>query len=234
MTALEIVMVSVASILVLAIIVYIGVNVYISRFKINKVRSYREIDSLNGKKSIVFLGDSLTDFYPIHEFINCDKIANRGIGGDTTKNVMNRLEEVIKLSPKLVFLQIGINDMIYRRVKCEVVAERIMKIANDLREKGIKVYVISLYPINRRKMALSWLLCRHASNKKVIAVNKLLLEKCNKEGIPYIDMHSELVDKKGNLRSTFTTEGLHISTKGYKKVTIVLKKYLEEELKCIL
>ena len=233
MTALEIVMVAVASILVLAIIVYIGVNIYISRFKINKVRSFREIDSLNGKKSIVFLGDSLTDFYPIHEFINCDKIANRGIGGDTTKNVMNRLEEIIKLSPKLVFLQIGINDMIYKRVKSEVVAERIMKIANDLREKGIKVYIISLYPINKRKMAFSWFMCRHATNKRVLSVNKLLVEKCEKDNIPYIDMHSELVDKKGNLRTTFTTEGLHISTKGYKKITLVLKKYLEEELRCL-
>ncbi|MGA2029293.1 MAG: GDSL-type esterase/lipase family protein [Verrucomicrobiota bacterium] len=63
--------------------------------------------------SVVFLGDSITQGWNslAHDFPNM-KVANRGIGGDTTRGVLYRLEaDVLALKPKAIVLLIGTNDL---------------------------------------------------------------------------------------------------------------------------
>ena len=61
---------------------------------------------------IVFVGDSITDFFRLNEFFHGVYIINRGIGGDTTDGVLKRLSEsVFDLSPSKVFILIGTNDI---------------------------------------------------------------------------------------------------------------------------
>jgi lysophospholipase L1-like esterase len=67
--------------------------------------------------SIVFLGDSITDFFRVNEFFPGVYVINRGISGDTTDGVLNRLaESVYELSPSKIFLMIGTNDLGNRAV----------------------------------------------------------------------------------------------------------------------
>src|SRR5438105_5617872 len=61
--------------------------------------------------SIVMLGDSLTEGAPWRELTGCADLVNRGIGGDTTSGVLARLDEVLKLKPRAIFLMIGVNDI---------------------------------------------------------------------------------------------------------------------------
>ncbi len=63
--------------------------------------------------AVVFLGDSITQGWNslAHDFPNM-KVANRGIGGDTTRGVLYRLDaDVLALKPKAIVLLIGTNDL---------------------------------------------------------------------------------------------------------------------------
>src|ERR1700730_1769722 len=57
--------------------------------------------------SIVMLGDSHTEGAPWRELTGCPNLVNRGIGGDTTAKLLARLDDVLKLKPRAVFLMIG-------------------------------------------------------------------------------------------------------------------------------
>ena len=65
----------------------------------------------NGKKEIVFLGNSITEQGRWSEIFNNKHIVNRGIGGDRTDGVLFRLTEVISSKPQKIFF----NDRDKRR-----------------------------------------------------------------------------------------------------------------------
>ena len=69
--------------------------------------------SAQDKGAVVFLGDSITQGWNSLKSDFPDlKIANRGIGGDTTRGVWFRLQEdVLDLDPQAVVLLIGTNDL---------------------------------------------------------------------------------------------------------------------------
>ena len=54
---------------------------------------------LNGMPDIVMLGDSLTEWGNWHELVPEFRVINRGIAGDTSSGVLDRLEEVIARRP---------------------------------------------------------------------------------------------------------------------------------------
>src|SRR5207244_10058498 len=60
-----------------------------------------------GDADVVMLGDSITEGMDWRELFPDVRILNRGIAGDTSAGVLNRLDEVIARHPKMVFLMIG-------------------------------------------------------------------------------------------------------------------------------
>ena len=62
-------------------------------------------------RSIIFIGDSITDGCEWSELLQNPNIKNRGIGSDTTYGVLKRLDNIIQSEPEKVFLMIGINDL---------------------------------------------------------------------------------------------------------------------------
>ncbi len=227
MTVLEIVMVSLLSVIIFCIILVLIVMFYFRKYTANKAADFKFLDSFVPKNPVIFLGDSLTDFYPLTEFMPYGDILNRGIAGDKTSDVEKRLDEILNLKPFAVFLQIGINDFIYQaKLTPEVLVSRVMKIANRLKEVSTKVYVLSLYPVNRKKVKINFVSIRHANNKKINAANTLLKESCRKEGFEFINIHDFLTDEEGNLKKEYTIEGLHISVQGYGVITEILLPYV--------
>src|SRR5215207_538395 len=69
------------------------------------------IRDLRGSADIVMLGDSLTEWGNWHQLVPEYRIINRGISGDTSSGVLDRLQEVIDRRPKIVFVMVGTNDI---------------------------------------------------------------------------------------------------------------------------
>ena len=181
--------------------------------------------------NFVFLGDSITEYYPLQELFDGLPVVNSGVAGYTTEDILNVLDTKVPIyNPTKVFILIGTNDLKYGKSNEEIV-NNIKTIVERILEKRpeTKIYIESIYPINntdneqieKEKVGIR-------ANENIQLINKELKKYCKDNNYVYIDMYSELVDKDGNLDLKYTTEGLHISDLGYLKITKVLYEYLND------
>lgn len=214
--------------LLIVIIIVMWILRYIDDTSENKREIYTLLNKQARPNSIVFLGDSLTDFYRIDEFFKKKYIYNRGIAANTTDDVLNRLHDnVINIEPRKLFLQIGTNDL-GKKKSCEYVISNIKKIIDDLKESlpNIDINIISLYPVNAKAMITSKISVGHRKNSDIIKINTELQKLCEEMDLTYIDVHSSLVDDDGLLKKEYTVEGLHITLLGYIEITKVLTPFV--------
>lgn len=188
----------------------------------DKTALFKEIP--NSEKSIVFLGDSLTDYCQWNEFLQDPRIKNRGIAGDTTYGVLHRLDEIIAMKPDEIFLLIGTNDLGEGRSIGDIVIdyEEILKRCTE-KLPGTKVYVQNIPPINLKLSSYI------ESNEKIIALNQEIKKIAAHYNVKYLDLYSVLVGKNGELASDYTTDGLHFNSKGYERWKGMLIEYLHAD-----
>lgn len=225
MSALEIVMVSVVSVLIFSIALYFIILKLFKKLTSDKANDFKILNQHARTEKIVFLGDSLTDFFPVNDFFPDVEIYNRGIAGDNTSDVMRRLDGITELKPQKLFLLIGINDFHRRKIRPEEMVERIMKIVEALSDIP-NIYIISWYPLNKTFLRFTWVFRNKANNAIIRKINRLLEEKANALGYPFINVYDELIDENDNLKREYTLDGIHLSTKGYEQVVRKLKPYI--------
>lgn len=231
MSALEIVLTALSGALVCAVVMAFVIIGIVTKALTKKVVDYEVLNEYAPENPIVFLGDSLTDLYPLHEFIHDDRILNRGISNETTFDIKRRLKDVTGLNPSRVIMLCGINDFLRLKGKQKprVVAERIISIAEQLKETCHDVRVVSLYPVYKKKTKLTPFYLRKVTNELILTTNIILKKLCDEKGFEYLDVHSLLVDTTGNLKPEYTVEGLHLNLNGYKAVTPFYKLQVEEK-----
>lgn len=96
---------------------------------------------------VIMLGDSLTEQNLWVESLRC-VVSNRGISGDTSQDILNRLDEVIAEKPKIVFLQIGIND--YLKDQSAMLPKNIVSIIRKLEAAKITVYWVPIFAVGNK------------------------------------------------------------------------------------
>ncbi len=167
----------------------------------------------------VLLGDSITDFFTWYElFYDYSKtsgqaVYNRGIGGDTTDRLLERLQEnVLSINPKNIVLLIGTND-IGRGLPLSLTLQNVEQIIKTTKSKCPDVNFIleAVYPINE-KMRDKF---EKRKNKKIDEMNKEYVKLCKKYDCIWLDFTDELKDETGNLKCEYTYDGLHVNTKAY-------------------
>lgn len=185
---------------------------------------------ISKNENFVFLGDSITDWYPIEELYEDMPIVNSGKAGYKTQDILEEMDELVyQYNPTKVVILIGTNDL-NNDVPEDKMLENIEKIIKDIKKnrKKAKLYVQSIYPINNsdnNKINKDTVGVR--TNETIQRVNKQIKKICKQQNVTYIDMYSELVDNEGNLILKYTKDGLHISELGYLKITRILLSYLE-------
>ena len=153
---------------------------------------------------IIMLGDSLTARGEWKALFELDSVMNLGIDGETTKDIANRIDTVLSIHPKFVFIMAGINDMNYS-ISVDDIFDNYKFIIDALLAHGIKVIVqATLYTTMK------------AMNKKVTQLNIRLHAYCEAHHIEYVDMNPNFMDDAGLLREDLTTDGLHLSQLAYK------------------
>lgn len=183
------------------------------------------------KQNFVFLGDSITDWYPFEELYEDMPIVNSGVAGYKTEDVLKNLKSMVyDYNPTKVFILIGTNDLNDKNITEETTYENIKKIILNIKENRpeAKIYLQSIYPINNTnndKIIKDTIGIR--KNKNIISLNNKLEDYCNKNDVTYINMYDNLLDEDKNLKIKYTEDGLHLSGLGYIKVTRILLPYLE-------
>lgn len=156
------------------------------------------------------LGDSLTAGWRWGESFPGLKIRNMGISGDTCAGVWGRLDEVVRLDPAAVFLQIGINDFLRGASDDEILTGhlRIWEEVGDRLDRT-SLFVVSLFPY--LEAALPYL----PPNPDIRAINRLLENRAKEWSLTFIDVFPFLADEDGQLRLEYTTDGLHLTAAAY-------------------
>lgn len=78
-----------------------------------QLKRYRDADAVlkppaAGENRVVFFGDSITDIWKLDEYFPGKPYINRGIGGQTTPQMLVRFrQDVIDLQPKVVIILAG-------------------------------------------------------------------------------------------------------------------------------
>ena len=195
--------------------------------KKTKIEMYNEMNVTATKGITVFYGDSLTEFYDTSSAFHFPS-HNRGISGDTTQGMIERIEgNLLSLKPSRVVFLGGTNDL-NRGVMPEQIAENIGIIVEKIRADlpDCEIFVQSLYPVNPYTSPVYLNSVADRKNEDIQKVNALLAPLCDSLGCTYIDVHDALADEKGNLRKDLTMDGLHVNESGYAIVTKTLWEYL--------
>ncbi len=189
-----------------------------------KVKAFKVQNQFVKKGGVVFVGDSITQDYPIHDFFPSLHAYNRGIGGDTTMGLVKRLDEsIFDLEPKMIVLQIGTNDFGVLSETPEDVAQRIQDMIKAVHERlpKTKILLVSVYPINE---TLGQRQSGNRNNTNINILNQLIKET---SGVTYVDVHQELLDADGRLKVALTYDGLHLNAEGYAVVTDCLNPLID-------
>ena len=174
------------------------------------------------KNQTVLLGDSITDFFNWYElFYDFSKnsgqaVYNRGISGDTTDRLLERLyENVLNIEPKNIVLLIGTND-IGRGLPLSMSVENVSKIIEESKKvcPDINFILQAVYPINRGMRDKF----EKRSNKKIDLMNKEFIKLSEKYNCIWVDITDKLKDETENLKKEYTFDGLHLKVNAYKIV----------------
>ena len=117
-----------------------------------KCESFEVPNANLSKGQIIFIGDSITDLYPLDDYYADLDLAvyNRGIGGDTTVGVKNRLDlSLFDLAPSKIVLMIGTNDINGLRSVNDILVTY-EEIVATIYEKlhNIELYIMLVIPQN--------------------------------------------------------------------------------------
>jgi lysophospholipase L1-like esterase len=187
-----------------------------------------------GENRVVFFGDSITDLWPIDEYFPGKPYINRGIGGQTTPQMLVRFrQDVIDLLPKVVIILAGTNDIAGNTgpMRLEDIEADYASFAELARAHDIKVIYSSVLPVhNYTPKALDFFAQR--SPEKILALNRWLKEYCAtaSNGCTYLDYFSAVVDDKGLLKKDLADDGLHPNAAGYKIMAPMAEAAIEKAL----
>ncbi len=175
-------------------------------------RHVKRFAALEPSKDIVFIGDSIVAYFPLREFGLDKNIHNLGIPGDTTKGVMERLNQVYRLKPKQVILHVGLNDEVLLSHTTTQTSNDIKSIIEALYTNipNVKIILVSLTPINQKDYPHgTYVIDRDP--KFSIEVNQTIKQFGR---VQFIDLFHVLSDENG-LIMELTTDGIHLNKKGY-------------------
>ena len=100
---------------------------------------------------VVFMGDSITDFWKLAEYFPGKPYVNRGISGQTTPQMLVRMyPDVVVHKPAAMVVLAGINDVSQNTgpATAEMVEHNIMAMTDIAIQNGIKVVLCSVLPVN--------------------------------------------------------------------------------------
>lgn len=170
-----------------------------------------------GKNLNVFLGDSISLWFPTDLLPENITWLNQGISGETSAGVLKRLNLLDKTQPQKIFVMIGINDLI-RGIDDATILENYRQIVDSLRRQHPKTEIVVQSILPHGAEEATWegkdKLIK-ISNHRIRQLNTELQNIASKAGAKYLDLHRLFTNQEGNLLNDFTTDGLHLSHEGY-------------------
>ena len=189
-------------------------------YRENKIKTYQEENAKYSdyEVDVAFLGDSLTDGYDVNKYYSKYLASNRGIGGDTTVDLEERIKvSVYDLKPKVAVMLIGANNM---------------DSMFDNYENLLKGFIVNIPKTKIILLSLTSMGDKWGKKNQLASYNnvkiKLLAEKYNFE---FVDLYSPLMNlETGEIYDEYTVDGGHLTSLGYDVLTSKITPVIEKQL----
>lgn len=209
--------------LVLIVLIFLSSKLYSQEMKTDwaNISKYsKENQSLQipskDENRVVFMGNSITEGWKTNdpEFFSKNKYINRGIGGQTTSQMVVRFRpDVIALKPKLVVILAGINDIAQNNgpIELQDIFGNIVSMVELAKANNIRVILSSVLPAND----FPWKKGMKPA-EKIIKLNAMLEKYCLDNNITFVNYYPKMVDSEKGLDKKYTNDGVHPTLAGYK------------------
>ena len=192
----------------------------LAEYRAEKISAYEEENKnyAEYEVDVVFLGDSLTDGYNVAECYPGYTVLNRGIGGETSVGLEDRLKvSLYDVKPKVAVMLIGANNL-------GTMLENYESILRGFEENvpDTEIVILSL-----TSMGGEW-----GKNNQLAAYNNVMIKMlAQKYSYEYVDLYSALLNlETGEIYPEYTTDGGHLTAAGYEVLTREITPALERQL----
>jgi len=169
---------------------------------------------------ILMLGDSITHGAYWNELMKRSDVINRGIPGDTTFWMQERLEYTTTGRIEKAFVLVGINDISKYQLPASIFS-RYTKIIEYLTAQGIKPHIQSVIYLGKLNPKYD------VYNARIKELNAMLKDYADKNGIAFIDLNPTLAPD-GFLKDEYTYDGTHLTALGYTLWRDILNPYMAD------
>lgn len=163
------------------------------------------------RHTVVFVGDSLTQDGSWAEWFPDLDVRNLGRGGDTSDDLLARLDEVVAADPDEIVLLIGTNDLGTRQTVEHLVRNvetACVQLRRDL--PGSRMLLTSILPRGREFA------------QRIKEANIHLRQFSSTVRAQFLDLWPALALEDGELNPAFTDDRLHLNEAGYRAWTAEL------------
>ncbi len=174
---------------------------------------YFPIDS-----DVVMIGDSITQGGIWAEFFPNTLIANRGVGGDTTEDILRRMDTILDVSPSKALIMVGINDL-HQGIEVNQIFKNYKKIIKELTSKNIDVILQST-------IECSIIHCGGSILESVRDLNRMLSQYAIDNKIQYVNINKGMVSEGGGLLKQYSYDGIHLLGSGYLMWSKSISKFI--------
>lgn len=183
-----------------------------------------------GPGCVVLLGDSITSRWQNLEQTQISglNVINRGIPSDVTSHMLERFDrDVSRLSPRVVVIQGGVNDI--ARAPLSATERNLEAMVEKARERRIPVVLATLLPTGEFEPDAPF--PQNAGHREIQTLNEWIKELAGKRNCVVVDYYSALADEQGYFQKGLDTDGVHPSLKGYGRMEPLLREAVEEALR---
>ncbi len=172
---------------------------------------------------IVFIGDSITAAGLWQEYFPDHVVANRGVRSDQTHDILERIDGIVGLEPKRLFLMVGVNDLNFGKSAAETIAdyERLLD-AFEARMPESEIMVQSILPVSADYIV-------PGVNDAAKIVNEHLADSSARRGHTFVNVRELFETSDGSLDERFTSDGIHLAGDAYVQWRDYVAPYVRAE-----
>jgi lysophospholipase L1-like esterase len=154
----------------------------------------------------ILLGDSLSMWFPSEWLPGTQLWLNQGISGENSSQILRRLSAFSQARPDTIYVLAGINDL-RQGASDEVILNNIRQIAQRLRQNHPQSQVVLQSILPTRSQTIS--------NDRIRNLNQQIAIIAQQQGAGFLNLHRLFTDEQGEMRQELTTDGIHLSPRGY-------------------
>jgi len=181
-------------------------------------------EPMSGKPTVVFIGDSLTEFFDWQGRFPAYKVFNLGVAGETVEGLLGRMDRILRAirnegrEPDVIFVMTGINNVAMEDY--EILGGYRQSITSMASAFGKSTMVIqSILPAR-----LPWI-----DNTIIRQLNKSLKQMAEDLKAEYLDLYNLFISPvSGPNKEYLLDDGVHVSGKGYEVWSGAVEDFLKQ------